>query len=514
MRTRGFSIVAVSAVLAALGLVRSAGATPVTMSYCVEDAGGGQYQYTFTLTLDNHDNSWAPGFGLGWIVYGDVPSGNSPISDFVGDPSSLPIGPFYEYSGSGGGHNGPTLGPVVVQQPPYPILYWVPNAVGDSLTWQGTSTHLVFPAQMQWSALFAQGGSPVNFENMTLCGPTGACCTPSGCQLLNQSFCSLVSGTYHGDGSACTTCPAVGACCSSSGCSILTAAACSASGGHYQGDNSVCPSASYTVGASAGAYTDISVTGVDVTAQVSNCDDGGTTVQLPFNFGFYGSSFNSVWFCTNGFLQFGGANRTDFGNGTPPSPADPGNAIYACWDDLYLCSGGAGGHMYYEIDGSAPNRTVTFSWQDVPKYSDQQNGSQHFQAVLHEGSNNIELRFGAMAPDAGGGGGPGGGDYTIGVENAGGTAAVTILGTDIGSGDTARLFTYTAPHCGPVCGSADFNCDGAVATDADIESFFACLAGSCPPPPCTSTADFNGDGAVATDQDIEAFFRVLAGGSC
>jgi hypothetical protein len=64
------------------------------------------------------------------------------------------------------------------------------------------------------------------------------------------------------------------------------------------------------------------------------------------------------------------------------------------------------------------------------------------------------------------------------------------------------------------CGTADFNCDGAIGTDADIESFFACLSGSCPPPPCTSTADFNGDGAVGTDADIESFFRVLAGGPC
>jgi hypothetical protein len=67
---------------------------------------------------------------------------------------------------------------------------------------------------------------------------------------------------------------------------------------------------------------------------------------------------------------------------------------------------------------------------------------------------------------------------------------------------------------GPTCGSADFNCDGDVGTDADIESFFACLAGTCPAPPCASTADFNGDGDVGTDGDIEAFFRVLAGGTC
>ncbi len=65
-----------------------------------------------------------------------------------------------------------------------------------------------------------------------------------------------------------------------------------------------------------------------------------------------------------------------------------------------------------------------------------------------------------------------------------------------------------------LCGSVDFNCDGDLGTDSDIAAFFACLSGSCPPPPCTSSADFNGDGDLGTDADIEAFFRVLAGGHC
>jgi FG-GAP-like repeat/Bacterial Ig-like domain len=61
------------------------------------------------------------------------------------------------------------------------------------------------------------------------------------------------------------------------------------------------------------------------------------------------------------------------------------------------------------------------------------------------------------------------------------------------------------------CG-ADFNNDGDIGTDADIEAFFACLGGTC----CTACqgADFNGDGDVGTDADIESFFRVLAGGAC
>jgi hypothetical protein len=51
-----------------------------------------------------------------------------------------------------------------------------------------------------------------------------------------------------------------------------------------------------------------------------------------------------------------------------------------------------------------------------------------------------------------------------------------------------------------------------VGTDADIDAFFACLAGTC----CQSCAlaDLNGDGDVGTDGDIETFFRVLAGGAC
>jgi hypothetical protein len=80
-----------------------------------------------------------------------------------------------------------------------------------------------------------------------------------------------------------------------------------------------------------------------------------------------------------------------------------------------------------------------------------------------------------------------------------------------GTNPPSLVITFTPPaHCG----SADFNCDGDVGTDADIESFFACLAGTCPQLPCTNSADFNADGDIGTDADIESFFRVLGGGPC
>jgi hypothetical protein len=102
------------------------------------------------------------------------------------------------------------------------------------------------------------------------------------------------------------------------------------------------------------------------------------------------------------------------------------------------------------------------------------------------------------------------------------TATLTVQSTD--TPFTADFRCMVVNTCGsvetvtahlvvaPCCGSADFNHDDDSGTDADIESFFACLAGNC----CAAcdSADFNGDGDSGTDTDIESFFRVLAGGPC
>ena len=187
-------------------------ASTFTMTYCVTPENG-MYRYDFTLTCDNSDNLWHPGYGLGWIVFGDAQFGEvSPLDGFQGDMSSLPAGPFYMFSTTGGGHNGPNLGPVVVQEPPYPALYWMPTGVGDAITWSGWHVNDVPQDQMKWSTVLVTGGASIQFETIVRdCGGP-ACGTAdydgdgdAGTDADIESFFSCLAGN------CCATCWHMGA---------------------------------------------------------------------------------------------------------------------------------------------------------------------------------------------------------------------------------------------------------------------------------------------------------------
>jgi len=88
------------------------------------------------------------------------------------------------------------------------------------------------------------------------------------------------------------------------------------------------------------------------------------------------------------------------------------------------------------------------------------------------------------------------------------TNQIVLDGADLGIAAADVVVTSIRGSCG----IADFNNDGDVGTDLDIEAFFSCLAGDC----CLDceSADFDGDGDTGTDLDIETFVRVLGGGTC
>ncbi len=63
------------------------------------------------------------------------------------------------------------------------------------------------------------------------------------------------------------------------------------------------------------------------------------TVNLPFDFGFYGEEYNQISICSNGYIALGASESALFRNYSLPGPMGPSPMIAAFWDDLVMGTG-------------------------------------------------------------------------------------------------------------------------------------------------------------------------------
>ena len=115
-------------------------------------------------------------------------------------------------------------------------------------------------------------------------------------------------------------------------------------------------------------------------------DDGEANISIPFAFTFYGVSSSNLRVGNNGGILFN-ATTGDVGysNAALPNAGHP-LAIFPFWDDM-----GAAGNVYWEVQGSAPNRMLIVEWYEKPHYSNV--GAATFEAILYEGSNEIKYQY-------------------------------------------------------------------------------------------------------------------------
>jgi subtilisin-like proprotein convertase family protein len=297
--------------------------------------------------------------------------------------------------------------------------------------------------------------------------------------------------------------PAIpGACCLPTGCEVLSTSECAARGGSFLGAYTNCGVVSYAVTTSDAAFE--SIAGVGTLTSNTNSDDlTQAGVPIGFDFAFDGNTYSTVNISSNGNIQFPPSNSPSLANAPIPTPGVPDAMIAGLWDDL---NPGVAGDIFTFLDesGGTGNRKFIVSWENVTQFA--LTTSESFQIVLFEGSNNFEIRYGSITPEAA----PG--DYTIGYENTNGSAGVQIPSAEIGSGNTSRLFSFVAPvdpctsggGC-PAC-PADFDQDGGV-TPADISAFFAEFEAG------NTCGDVDLDGGV-TPADVGAFFAAFEAGGC
>jgi hypothetical protein len=123
-------------------------------------------------------------------------------------------------------------------------------------------------------------------------------------------------------------------------------------------------------------------------------DDTPITVNIGFNFNFYGSNYSTVSFSPNGLLTFGGSSP-DFNNtnlATAPAPSNNLPCIAVLWDDWETESPGSDG-VYYKTEGSAGNRQFVVQWNKVIPVNGTGTDPVTFQVRLFEDGNEILLAY-------------------------------------------------------------------------------------------------------------------------
>ncbi|MEI2676044.1 MAG: T9SS type A sorting domain-containing protein [Chitinophagaceae bacterium] len=114
-------------------------------------------------------------------------------------------------------------------------------------------------------------------------------------------------------------------------------------------------------------------------------DIGSSKVDIGFTFKYFGNIYDSVYIGANGILTF--ENGYDFG--LPEFIEATNNSIAVCEADLYQQ---AGGKLYYETIGTAPNREFIVAYNEIPFWFPSTEYV-NVQCILHESTSQIEFQI-------------------------------------------------------------------------------------------------------------------------
>ena len=147
-------------------------------------------------------------------------------------------------------------------------------------------------------------------------------------------------------------------------------------------------------------------------------DQVSGAILIPFDFLFYGISYNEVFISSNGFITFSAGEPDGCCAGDSiPNTVRPNNLIAGFREDLNPSGGG----ISYASIGEEGRREFVVSFTEVPHFDI--GFPVTFQIILNEGSNDIELQYGMANSD--------GGTHSVGIEDADGVIGLQIAYGDI-----------------------------------------------------------------------------------
>jgi hypothetical protein len=147
-------------------------------------------------------------------------------------------------------------------------------------------------------------------------------------------------------------------------------------------------------------------------------DDAYCQIGLPFPVALYGHTYTTAWVDTNGVITFTQPNGSAWNHGPIPSAPAPNQAdaaLYPLWHDWVLDEDSS---VRTATTGTAPNRKFIVEWRDVHSYLDEA-VRVSFEVIVDEAGG-----YTFAYTDMDGTYLENGGQATIGIENADGTAAL------------------------------------------------------------------------------------------
>ena len=177
------------------------------------------------------------------------------------------------------------------------------------------------------------------------------------------------------------------------------------------------------------------ISGIGVNSGLSG-DDSYITLDLPFDFLFYGELKTNLKVSTNGYITFGN-DGNDYSNDPIPNSTDPNDFIAPFWDDLHQRTGS----NYYYYDSS--NNRFIVQYSDWGRYSG--TGHYYFQIHLYE-NGSIYFYFDNMVGDLN--------SSTVGIENFDASDGLQItFNTDYIHNGLAILITPSWFTYSPISGN-------------------------------------------------------------
>jgi hypothetical protein len=114
-------------------------------------------------------------------------------------------------------------------------------------------------------------------------------------------------------------------------------------------------------------WVEIDAIGIEI-PKPGGVSDFTQTVNLPFNFKYYGNNFTQVRISSDGWIAFGSGIQTKSVNSPLPYLDTLNNMAAVFWDDFFSNGPQGGGKLFYHFDPD--NHRFIIEWDTVPHYSE------------------------------------------------------------------------------------------------------------------------------------------------